>query len=70
LPLRIQALARRNFALLKQDPEHPSLHFKNVGPYRSVRIGLRYRALGVPVAGGIQWFWVGSHSDYDKIIGG
>jgi hypothetical protein len=70
LPPRIQSQARRNFELLKQNPNHPSLQFKNVGRYHSVRIGLRYRALGVPVQEGVQWFWVGSHSDYDKLVGG
>jgi hypothetical protein len=39
----------RNYALLKDNPQHPSLHFKKVGKYRSVRIGLRYRALAVDV---------------------
>jgi hypothetical protein len=70
LPSRVQSLARRNFELLKQNPEHPSLQFKSVGRFRSVRVGLRYRALGVPVEDGIQWFWIGSHADYDKLIGG
>ena len=31
--------ARRNFELLKNDPNHPSLHFKKIGKYRSVRVG-------------------------------
>lgn len=31
LPEPIQTLAHKNFALLKQNPEHPSLHFKSVG---------------------------------------
>ena len=49
LPASIQALARRNYALLKANPGHPSLHFKKVGRYCSVRVGLQYRALGVEV---------------------
>ena len=70
LPLEIQRLARRNYALLKQNPAHPSLHFKPVrnGQYYSVRVGLHYRALGVPVPDGIQWFWIGSHAEYDRLI--
>jgi len=35
----------------------------------SVRVGLSYRALGVEVEGGVLWFWIGSHADYDKIVG-
>jgi hypothetical protein len=47
LPADIQELARRNYALLKQNPTHPSLQFKPVcsGRFRSVRVGLHYRAL-------------------------
>lgn len=68
LPKRVRALADQNFALLKADPRHPSLHFKEIGRYRSVRIGLRYRALAVEVEDGLLWFWIGTHSDYDKIV--
>jgi hypothetical protein len=71
LPIEVQTLARRNFAQLKTDASHPSLHFKTVGTgkFHSVRVGLYYRALGLPVPGGVHWFWIGSHSEYDKIIG-
>jgi len=71
LPPNIQTLARRNYELLKQNPAHPSLHFKPVcdGRYRSVRIGSHYRALGIPVPDGVQWFWIGSHDEYDKLLG-
>jgi len=61
-------LADKNFALLKSDPRHPSLHFKPVGRYHSVRIGLRYRALAVDVENGLLWFWIGSHADYDAML--
>jgi hypothetical protein len=71
LPADIQALARRNYAQLKIDPAHPSLHFKTVGggKYHSVRIGLYCRALGLPVSGGVHWFWIGAHGEYDKLVG-
>jgi hypothetical protein len=72
LPPDIQELARRNYVLLKHNPAYPSLHFKPVwsGHFRSVRVvGLHYRALGVPVAEGVQWFWIGSHAQYDRIMG-
>ena len=42
LPEKVRSLAEKNFALLKQDPRHPSLHFKRAGPYWSVRVGLHY----------------------------
>ncbi len=69
LPEAVRGQARRNFERLKSDPEHPSLHFKSVGRFRSVRIGRRYRALGVEVPDGICWFWIGTHAEYDKLVG-
>jgi len=69
LPRSVQEHANRCFELLKANPQHPSLHFKTIGKYRSVRIGLHYRALAVEIPNGLLWFWVGSHSDYDKMLG-
>jgi hypothetical protein len=69
LPLAVQKLADANFALLKQDVRHPSLQFKRVGRYWSARVGLHYRALAVEVEDGYLWFWIGSHADYDRLIG-
>jgi len=34
----------------------------------SVRVGSRYRALAVEIEGGLLWFWIGSHADYDAVI--
>ena len=45
LPEQVRVLADKNYALLKSDPHHPSLQFKKVGRFWSVRVGLRYRAL-------------------------
>jgi hypothetical protein len=69
LPSSIQKLADANFALLKRDPRHPSLHFKRVGRYWSARVGLRYRALAIEIDDVYVWFWIGSHADYDRLIG-
>ena len=68
LPQEIQELARQNYELLKADPYHPSLHFKRVGAYWSVRVGRRYRALAVEVEDGFLWGWIGSHAEYDRIL--
>jgi hypothetical protein len=70
LPQQVQELARRNYKTLKQNPRHPSLHFKTIGRYRSVRVGLHYRSLGLKVPEGVLWFWIGSHSEYDKLVRG
>lgn len=71
LPVEVQAAARRSFALLRGDPSHPSLQLKTIGGgrFRSVRIGLHYRALGISVDSGVHWFWIGTHADYDKLAG-
>lgn len=69
LPAEIQQLARENYELLKTNPRHPSLHFKRVGHYWSVRVGKHYRALGTDEDDGILWGWIGSHAEYDRIIG-
>jgi hypothetical protein len=67
LPKDIQGLADKNFALLKENPEHPSLYLKRVGRYWSIRIGEKNRALGVEVGDkGLLWCWVGSHTEYDS----
>ncbi len=68
LPETIQQIADQNYTLLKVDPSHPSLHFKKVGEYWSVRAGRGYRALGVETEKGISWVWIGSHAEYDKLI--
>ena len=72
LPKETQALADKNFDLLKSDPHHLSLHFKKVDPVRklwSVRVGIQCRALGVEKPDGIVWFWIGTHAEYDKLVG-
>ncbi len=69
LPKQVQELADKSFALLKNNPQHPSLHFKKIGRFRSVRIGLSYRSLGVDIPEGVLWFWIGSHADYDNLVG-
>ena len=68
LPERIQTLADKNFDLLRENPAHPSLHFKRVGRFRSARVGLTHRALSVEVEDGLLWFWIGDHSEYDQVI--
>jgi hypothetical protein len=68
LPLEIQALADKNFALLRHNPKHPSLHFKPVKDFWSARVGSGWRALALASADGYDWFWIGSHQEYDRII--
>ncbi|MFH0959292.1 MAG: hypothetical protein V1897_11370 [Pseudomonadota bacterium] len=68
LPDPIQRTARRRFQLLKENPGHPSLHFKKVGRLWSVRIGNHFRALAVEHGKDFIWVWIGSHDEYERII--
>ncbi|BAZ06365.1 hypothetical protein [Calothrix sp. NIES-3974] len=68
LPEPIKQVADGNYQLLKTDPSHPSLHFKKIGNYWSVRAGLGHRALGIEVEHGILWFWIGTHAEYERLI--
>jgi len=64
----IKTLADRSFEILKTNPLHPSLHFKKIENYRSVRIGIHYRALAVEQPEGLLWIWIGNHAEYDKML--
>ncbi len=68
LPEEVQELARKNFGLLKQNPQHPSLHFKQIGEYWSARVGLHFRALAIEDDADLVWVWIGGHSEYERLI--
>ena len=68
LPENVRELADKNFALLRQDPHHPSLRLNKVGSFWSARVGLRFRALARDRAEGLVWFWIGHHGEYDRFL--
>lgn len=72
LPERVKQTARKNYRLWRQNPRHPGLEFKKVNtsmPIYSVRAGIGWRALGViKDSDTIVWFWIGPHSEYDKLL--
>lgn len=68
LPCPVQKISKKNFELLKKDPLHPSLHFKKVGKFWSVRTGINHRALAVEEKQDFIWAWIGSHSEYERMI--
>jgi hypothetical protein len=70
LPPETRALADHSFTLLKNDPHHPSLHFKKVGRFWSARVGLFHRALAVEHSPDLVWFWIGRHNNYERLIRG
>ncbi len=71
LPEAVKEQARRCYQMWRDNPAHPSLHFKRIhgqeGLY-SVRVGLGWRALGLVEGNTISWFWIGSHAEYDTLI--
>jgi mRNA-degrading endonuclease RelE of RelBE toxin-antitoxin system len=71
LPKQIREQANQAYSQFKKDPYYPGLHFKRIHssrPIYSVRITKDYRAAGVQQDNEIIWFWIGSHSDYDKLM--
>jgi hypothetical protein len=68
LPESVQRVARKNFELLKDDPSHPSLHFKKVGKLWSVRAGIGHRALAIEDGADFIWVWIGPHDEYRRLI--
>ena len=68
MPPHVQTLANQAYERLKEDPRYPSLHFKKVGRFWSVRVGNHHRALAVEAPDGLVWFWIGTHADYDRLL--
>ena len=71
LPESVQDQARKNYRLWRADPLYPSLHFKRIHAREnvySVRVGIGWRAVGIREGDTINWFWIGSHGDYDKLL--
>ena len=72
LPREVQLLARVAYRAFQHDPFYPALNFKQVHPsraYYSARIGIHYRAICHLNAQRALWFWIGSHADYDRMVG-
>jgi hypothetical protein len=66
LPKHIQKLAKKNFALFKVNPWHPSLGFAKKGEIYTVEVGRSYRALARERNRHYYWFWIGTHEEYNN----
>ena len=67
----VKEQADTKFEFWKEDPFHPSLHFKCVNSEDniwSVRINLDYRALTVREKSAVVWYWIGNHERYKKLL--
>jgi hypothetical protein len=71
LPLGARRDAERAYRLFQSNPAHPGLQFKKLegeDDVYSIRIGLGYRALAIMTKDRIVWYWIGSHSEYDRLV--
>jgi hypothetical protein len=66
LPHHVRKLADKNFALFKENPQHPSLGFRKKGGVYTAEVGRSYRALARERKGDYYWFWIGTHEEYNK----
>ncbi len=72
LPRQVQQQGRSAYRQFQKDPSYPSLRFKKVHPdlpIYSARINKNYRAVGQIEGDTIIWFWIGSHTEYDRLLG-
>ena len=70
LPAEIQALARKNYHLWRQNVFHPSMRFKRIGNNNwSARVGDHYRAVGKFSGSVYVWQWIGTHEEFNKRFG-
>ena len=72
LPPEVQNLAVKNYHLWRRNPHHPSLRFRRLQGSEdrfSIRVGDHYRAIGRLAGEKMTWAWIGTHSDYDRLVG-
>ena len=76
LPERIQEDARQAYRLFLQNPDHPGLrrhHLHDGGRLIpgsiSVSVNRRYRAVYWVDGGTNVWYWIGSHTAYNRLVG-
>ncbi|HXA05631.1 MAG TPA: hypothetical protein VNY30_12365 [Bryobacteraceae bacterium] len=69
LPPDVQKQADKQFDLFRQNPLHPSLHLKPIGHVWSARVNQAYRVLGYREGAVFYWFWIGSHQEYERVLG-
>jgi hypothetical protein len=64
--------SQKAYELWRRDHAHPSLDFKKLkggtGNRFSIRIGDHHRALGQLINDTVEWVWIGSHEEYNKLV--
>jgi hypothetical protein len=78
LPDHVQAASRAAYRQFVLDPATPSLRYHELAKShrgqhrdgsRSVSVTLRYRAIYYKEGDVNIWYWIGTHSDYDRFTG-
>ena len=69
LPPDVQRLADEKYQIFKRDPFYPSLEFQPKGKVWTVAIGRSYRAIARRFGNDLYWVWIGSHEDYNNVLG-
>lgn len=67
----VKERARIAWKLFEKEPSHPSLCFKKLkgrDDVWSVRINQQYRAVGVRSIDTIEWIWIGTHNEFDRLF--
>ena len=68
----IRRQAKEAYRLFRENSRHPSLRFKkvhNTDPIYAAHININYRVVGIVDNGEITWFWIGPHTEYEKLLG-
>lgn len=68
LPPEVRRTAEKQYRLWLRDSRHPSVRFKKVGEYWSARVNADYRAVGILDGDTVVWFFIGTHSEYARLL--
>ncbi len=71
LPKDVQRQTHEAYRQFRRDPNHPGLNFERIQSRTntySARVNKTYRVLGTIRNGEIYWYWIGTHTEYDKLL--
>ncbi len=71
LPKSIQARAQAAYRRFRANPQHNGLQFKRVHttrPIYSARVTDDYRVVGIVDGDDVVWFWIGKHTEYERLL--
>jgi hypothetical protein len=69
LPEDVKAAARVAYRTFRDNPSSPGLNFERLSSNRafcSARINRQYRVAGIVEEDTVTWFWIGTHTEFDR----